>query len=372
MSERRRDGGGEAPEAMAGEDLVSLLYGELPAEEAERTGARVASDPTLSARLGEMRRVRDLFASLEDEEPPARLSAQLMAEAARAAPQPRRAAAAPQAGFWARFVSWLQPVVQRPALAAAASLVLVAGVAGVLYMKKGEELTSTAPPPAETASGPEGTAAGATADPAASTPVTSANEAPADTTGTAGDDLAGDEEAAPAAAEPSKESSRTDQPMAKRRKSSTSGKSADTGKNADKAPARPALKSGTVYGLSEQEMVPRQEAKGEASEGGGGVVGGVADDRSSSKADAPPPAPPASAPAPTTPSEEQKPAPRVNVRDLHKRAIDAALDNRCTEVRSLAGQVKSNDSSYYAKSFASDGRLRSCLSPQKTAPAKKK
>jgi hypothetical protein len=106
------------------------------------------------------------------------------------------------------------------------------------------------------------------------------------------------------------------------------------------------------------------------------VVGGAGDDRSSSttsKADAPaPPPPPASAPAPAA-TDEKKPAPRANVRDLHKRAIDAALDNRCTEVRALAGQVKSNDASYYTKSFASDGRLRTCLSPpQKTAPAKKK
>jgi hypothetical protein len=367
MSGRGRDGGGEAPEPMAGEDLVSLLYGELPAEEAERTGARVAADPTLSARLGEMRRVRDLFGSLEDEEPPGRLSAQLMAEAARAAPQQRRAAAAPEAGLWSRLVSWLQPVVQRPALAAAASLVLVAGVAGVLYMKKGEELTSTAPPPAETASELEGTAS--SADPTAASPVGTANEAPADSTGTAD---GADDEAAPAAAEPAREeSNRADQPVAKRRKSAVSEKSADTGKNAyDKAPAKPAVKSGTVYGLSEQEMVPREQAKGESGEGGGAVLGG-ADSNGSSKSDAPKlPPPPASAPAPT---DEQKPAPRANVRDLHKRAIDAALDNRCTEVRSLAGQVKTSDSSYYTKSFANDGRLRSCLSPpQKTAPAKKK
>jgi len=354
---------------MAGEDLVSLLYGELPADEAERTGARVAADPTLSARLGEMRRVRDLFGSLEDEEPPARLSAQLMSEAARAAPQPRRAAA-PEAGLWARFVSWLQPLVQRPALAAAASLVLVAGVAGVLYMKKGDELTSTAPPVAETERTLEGTATGATADPAATaSPATAVPEAPDDTTGTAGDGDRGDDQAAPAAEPADTESAGNEKQPARRRKSASTGKSAETDKKVySKAPAKPAVKSGTVYGLSEQEMVPRDQAKGESGEGGGGVVGGAADD-SSNKADVPAaPPPPVSAPAPA-PAESPKSVARPSVRELHNRAIDAALDNRCSEVRALAGQVKSADSAYYAKNVAGDGRLKTCLSQK---PAKKK
>jgi hypothetical protein len=320
-----------------------------------------------------MRRVRDLFGSLEDEEPPARLTAQLMAEAARAAPQQRRAAAAPEAGFWARFVSWLQPLVQRPALAAAASLVLVAGVAGVLYMKKGDELTSTAPPAAETATALEGTATGATADPAVTaSPATAVPEAPGDTAATDEDADRADDQAAPAAEPADTESASSEKQPARRRKSASTGKSAETDKRAySKAPAKPTLKSGTVYGLSEQEMVPRDQAKGESGEGGGGVVGGAADDSSSSSnADAPaaPPPPPASAPAPA-PAEAPKSVPRPSVRELHNRAIDAALDNRCSEVRALAGQVKSADSAYYAKNVAGDGRLKTCLSQK---PAKKK
>ncbi|HEU5055634.1 MAG TPA: hypothetical protein VFU21_03890 [Kofleriaceae bacterium] len=364
MSARGRDGG-EVPEAMAGDDLLSLLYGELPADEAERTGARVAADPALSAQLGEMRRVRDLFAALEDEEPPARLTAQLMAEAARSAPQQRRAAAPAEAGFWARLVSWMQPLVQRPALAAAASLVLVAGVAGVLYMKKGEELTSTAPPPAAEPA-LEGTATGAVADPSATPPpATAVPEAPADSTGTA----EADDEAAPA--EPVREErARTDsKPVGKRRKAA---KSADVDRNAydsDATTSKPSVKSGTVYGLSEQEMVPSEQTGAESGAGGGGVVGGAPGD---GKADAPAPQAPQPAPSTAPAPEQQKAAPRPSVRELHKRAIDAALDNRCSEVKTLAGQVRAADSGFYAKTFAPDTRLRKCLAtPQKAAPAKK-
>jgi hypothetical protein len=90
--------------------------------------------------------------------------------------------------------------------------------------------------------------------------------------------------------------------------------------------------------------------------------------------DAPaPPPPPAPEPSTTTPSTDSKaPAPsKPNVRDLHKRAIDAALDNRCAEVKMLAGQVRANDSAYYAKSFAGDQRLQKCLASPSRAPAKK-
>ncbi len=358
MSTRGRDGGGEAPEPMAGEDLVSLLYGEMEPDEAERTGARVASDPALSARLGEMRRVRDLFSSLEEEDPPSRLTAQLMAEAARAAPQPRRAAAPAEAGLWSRFISWLQPLAQRPALAAAASLVLVAGVAGVLYMRKGDELTSTAPPPAaETETAVDGNAAGTAAQPAVPPPVTAAT-AEAEIGEDRGGQADGDDSMAPAE-EPAKSdpaSSREDKPTAKRRKSSSA---APGSKNAyDKAPAKPAVKSGTVYGLSEQEMVPREQAQA-GSEGGGGSAGDA--EKKADEAPAPQ-APPAPTPSTAPANDSKAPAPsRPDVRDLHKRAIDAALDNRCSEVKTLAGQVRATDSAYYAKSFAGDQRLQKCL-----------
>ena len=363
MSARGRDGGEAEP--MEAEDLVSLLYGELEPDAAERAGARVAADPVLSARLGEMRRVRELFGALEDEEPPARLTAQLMAEAARSAPQARKAAAPPEAGFWARFVSWLQPIVQRPALAAAASLVLVAGVAGVLYLKKGEELTSTAPPPApaadSAASALEGTATGTTAEPTA-TPPPAAAEPAQDPTGAA----AGDDDEAAAEAPAAKERSRGEKQVARRSKAA---EPADRKNAYQEAPARPAVKSGTVYGLSEQEMVPRDQAPADTGKGGG-AVGGAASDPS--KADAPAPQAPPPPPAPTTaPAEETKAAPRPNVRDLHKRAVDAALDNRCSEVKMLAGQVRGADATYYARSFATDARLQKCLASPSRAPAKK-
>lgn len=359
MSERGRDGGsGEAPEPMAGEDLVALLYGELDPDEAARTGARVQADPALSARLGEMRRVRELFSAMEEEEPPGRLTAQLMAEAARSAPHARAAAAPAGAGIWARFVSWLQPLAQRPALAAAASLLLVAGVASVLYMRKGEELTSTAPPttlpPAETTTAGE---ASATTPPP---PVTAATPPEAEADEAGGQAGADDRSAAPAP-EPTRKQ-RTSSPRTK----GGGGAPSDQKKMAsEKAPPRPTLKSGTVYGLSEQEMVPREEAPS----------GGAANQPAQQRADdeAAPAAQPAPAPQASSPAADGKAsAPRPDARALHQRAIDAALDKRCDEVRALAGQVRSADPSYYAKSFTTDKRLQACLSGGSTKKATKK
>lgn len=357
MSARGRDGGGEAPESMTGEDLVALLYGELQPEETERAGAKVASDRELTERLGDMRRVRELFSQMADEEPPSRLTAQLMAEAARSAP-PARAAARPQAGFWARFVSWLQPLVQRPALAAACSLLLVAGVASLLYVRKGDELTSTAPTTATTSADTgTATATGELAEPPP--PVTAAT--PADTSGPSlegGAEQSSDQPAKKA------DGARAEKPLSRRRKAaSTSPGDANA---YDKAPAKPTLKSGTVYGLSEQEMVPAEEPKvGNQAGPAGGASAPPAQ-----KAEPPPP--PAAEPAPASPTADSKAAPRPDVRELHKRAIDAALDNRCPEVRTLAGQVRATDSTYYGKSFASDQRLQKCLSSgSRKAPAKK-
>ena len=361
MSGRGRDGGGEAPEALAGEDLVGLLYGELDAEQAARTGARVEADPAQAARLGDMRRVRELFSAMEDEEPPSRLTAQLMAEAARSAPQARSAAAPAEAGIWARFVSWLQPLVQRPALAAAASLVLVAGVAGVLYMRKGEELTSTTPAstPVSEATPPAATSESAAEPP----PVTAAT--PADTAEvTVGDQDEGADRGGAAPAEAPKPTREV-----ARRKQAPGGQAANQKKamSYDKAPAKPTVKSGTVYGLSEQEMVPREEP---AAGGGAAPATGAAEQQK--KADDAPIAQPAPAPQAPPPPADSKTPPRPDAQTLHKRAIDAALDHRCDEVRSLAGQVRAADPSYYAKTFSPDKRLQACLSGGSSKKATKK
>lgn len=367
MSERGRDGG-EGPEPMGGEDLVSLLYGEMTPDEAARTSARVSSDPALSARLGEMRRVRELFSAMAEEEPPNRLTAQLMAEAARSAPQARRTAESAQAGFWSRLISWLQPMVQRPALAAAASLVLVAGVAGVLYMKKGDELTSTAPATATDSSNGAATAATDELVPEAPPPV--ATPVPADTAAAADGIEEADGDDANAPAEAAKPTTRAPAPAAKRKRADSYGSSEK--KTADRTGSQNKggreVKSGTVLGLSEQEMVPRDQAPG--SEGGvtGGSAGGEAQQRYQPPAQAPAPEP-----APTTPAKtDSKPRPPASAAELHKRAIDAALDRRCSDVKVLAGQVRAADSAYYAKNVAGDKRLKDCLSsPSKSAPAKK-
>jgi hypothetical protein len=351
MSARGRDN----EEPMAGEELVSLLYGELGAAEDADARARVSSDPDLAARMDGMRRVRDLFSVMEDEDPPPRLSAQLMAEAARSAPRAAAPAASSGDGFWARLVSWLQPLTQRPALAAAASLVLVGGVAGVLYMRKGDDLTSSSRPAAPAAASADTATVAPPAAPAPEPAPAAEEEAPAMDEGGAAavvESDKGEKQRAPSKTARAPRA-RADEPVAKKA-----------------APPKPSgVKSGTVLGLTEQEIAPPADAD-DAPQAGSGAASS-------------PPPPPAAQPNAPGSAERAEPAPeskppaqskapaRPDVRDLHRRAVDAAIDRRCSEVRSLAGQVRQVDSGYYSKSFSRDGRLQSCLQSDKTRKSTK-
>jgi hypothetical protein len=95
-------------------------------------------DGELAREVESYRRVRGAiadYARATEVEPPARGVDELLA-AARQRAVARPAAVAPEAiGFWARLRAWLAPIAAHPALASAAMVVLVAGVAGVLYVK---------------------------------------------------------------------------------------------------------------------------------------------------------------------------------------------------------------------------------------------
>ncbi len=136
MSESR-DHRGDAADEAADAALIDRLYGARAAGEGD---AGTAED----AELAGLASVRSLVARVRDEapvvEPPQALSARLLLAAAEHAP--KRAAAARAAdggdferGLWARMRRWFAPLVAHPALAAAASLMLVAGVGGALYLR---------------------------------------------------------------------------------------------------------------------------------------------------------------------------------------------------------------------------------------------
>lgn len=123
--------------------LIGRLYGELSSADEARLQSHLASGT--SEALADRRALEDMTHArsavresrllAEQAEPPQSISALLMQEAARRAPKP----ADEQAGWFARFV---RSFMMHPAMAAAATLVLVVGVAGALYSRKGDHFAA--------------------------------------------------------------------------------------------------------------------------------------------------------------------------------------------------------------------------------------
>lgn len=133
--------------------LVGALYGELsPAEEA-RLAAHLEAHPADRGALDDLKsaraQVRESRIFQESTEPPQHISALLLQEAHRRAPKRAIATEADKEGSW--FFRFTRMFLAHPAMAAAAMLVLVFGVAGTLYSKKGADFASRTAPSGETA-----------------------------------------------------------------------------------------------------------------------------------------------------------------------------------------------------------------------------
>ena len=127
--------------------MMDWLYQELDESSSARVAEHVQGCARCAAEATALQRTRAAFRDLSPVEPPMSVSAILMHEAARRAPAVA-VAAAPRAadaegGFWARVRSWFRPIMLHPAAAAVATLVLIAGVAGTLYVRHGDEMTDT-------------------------------------------------------------------------------------------------------------------------------------------------------------------------------------------------------------------------------------
>src|ERR1043166_8735368 len=119
--------------------LIGALYGELtPADEARLT-AHLESHPADRTALSDLTRtraaVRESRILAFQFDPPQGISALLLREASRRAPRPAPATE----GWFQRFV---RAFMAHPAMAAAAMLVLVVGVAGTLYLRGGDHFAS--------------------------------------------------------------------------------------------------------------------------------------------------------------------------------------------------------------------------------------
>src|SRR3569623_1738830 len=118
--------------------LIGALYGELtPADEA-RLAAHLESHPADKTALDDLKSAREQVKLSRIFElqtaPPQAISAVLLQEAARRAPKNVGTGDRSHDSWFQRFV---RSFASHPAMAAAAMLVLVVGIAGTLYMKNG-------------------------------------------------------------------------------------------------------------------------------------------------------------------------------------------------------------------------------------------
>jgi hypothetical protein len=121
--------------------LIGALYGELTPSDEARLTAHLDSHPTDRGALDDLKSARQFVRESRifdlQFDPPQSVSALLLQEAHRRAPK-RVVARDEQEGWFYRFTRMF---LAHPAMAAAAMLVLVVGVAGTLYMRKGDQYT---------------------------------------------------------------------------------------------------------------------------------------------------------------------------------------------------------------------------------------
>lgn len=117
--------------------LIGALYGELGETDRARLEAHLGTHPQDRLALEGMKTTRGLLRDADIAaamvEPPAGVSALLLQEAARRAPRSRAAGAG--GGLLGYLAGLVRPMIAHPAMAAAATLVIIGGAAGALYLR---------------------------------------------------------------------------------------------------------------------------------------------------------------------------------------------------------------------------------------------
>jgi anti-sigma factor RsiW len=117
--------------------MMDWLYQELQPQQSSSFDAHVSKCARCQAEMAGMKRTREALRELPQVEPPPSISQILLHEAARKAPA--AAAVEPVGGGRRGFVAWLgdlfTPIARHPAATAVATLVVVVGVAGALYVR---------------------------------------------------------------------------------------------------------------------------------------------------------------------------------------------------------------------------------------------
>src|SRR5215470_6290820 len=109
--------------------MVEYLYQELDPARAAEFEAHVETCARCGAELGSLQRTRQALRALPDAEPPPALSARLLHEASRRAPNPEGK------GLFAWLGRLFQPMLAHPALAATASVVLLLAVTTLVSVR---------------------------------------------------------------------------------------------------------------------------------------------------------------------------------------------------------------------------------------------
>jgi len=354
------------------EELVpDLLYGELDDERAEQVRAQLP-ESELDGKVAAYQRLRDAFHSLPDEEPPPAISAQLLHAAAKQVEgkQRGRSASLGGVGLWSKLRDWLSPVVMHPGLAAAASILVVGGVVGMLYLKNGDKIAQ--PDVSSRAEAPEGL--GATRSPAA--PAMDGRLDDNVNRQLAEEEEAGDAvDLAPPEAKP--ESKPESRPAAKQRNKSASNLP-KSDKN-DKAGFDATGKSTGLIGgaggsgARADRGVKLGETVGPATHGGAGGPALVPAEKPSptpepardslSDEDAPTDqarAPQKKSPGGSKQASKPKPDSHADARRMHNQARSAAEKGDCTSAQKLSARIQKTDPVYYRDAVRGDSQLSKC------------
>ncbi len=330
---------GTAEDEKKANALLALLYPE-PGDALEG-----ASEDVSAAELEEMQSLRALFRELPEEEPSPAVSNKLLAMAAQHAPVPKAA----RRGVFAWLSDILMPLMAHPGLAAAATLVLVVGVAGTLYVKGNTKL---AEPMATSASPSPNPASLPAAVPVLPPPVPVVDET------------------AVGEAKESAKAGLRDSPVDLGRATGKPGPQKK--ERREQAPTKNDSKpgglldslaeddSGSTYG-SQRRRGAKKKSKDSAV---------PAKPRSVQAEKAPTtqaPSPSVDLEAQEVPEQDQDktaerkaPEPVSRAATLHAQAIVAAARNDCKRVRQLSNKIRKLDSAYYDRTFLADDRLKAC------------
>ena len=119
--------------------MVDWLYGELDDSKASMVQGHVESCARCTAEQAAFSRTRELVSALPTQEPPSSLTAMLVREAALSAKPTTAVAPEPTSGGFGAWLSKLFAPLMHPAAAAVATLVLVIGVGGLIYINQGDD-----------------------------------------------------------------------------------------------------------------------------------------------------------------------------------------------------------------------------------------